>query len=187
MRLAACGSPTHSCTSAFVGGRRAWPLAGFFSDGVSAAINRCPEPAAERCTGWSEGMAAVQCGHSYRQGSPGCGTCSAGWYRSLLTAACVLCPNVDDTWTLIQLPLAFVGGIAALGLLIFAVLLVVRHFRGGTVAEYGRRSAKFVAQVFVAVQVVVSMRGAAQAGLPPVLQSLYGWLGALQVRGARWV
>jgi hypothetical protein len=32
-------------------------------------------------------------------------------------------------------------------------------------------------------QVVVSMRGAAQAGLPPVLQSLYGWLGALQVRG----
>jgi hypothetical protein len=87
---------------------------------------------------------------------------------------------VNNTWVLVQLPLAFVGGIAALGLVIFAVLLVVRHFRGGSVVAYAKRTGKFVAQVFVAVQVRWRMGArerelVAVESLPPCAPACRWW------------
>jgi len=122
------------------------------------------------------------CGAGIKAGSAGCGTCDRGFFKGA-DALCSECPDTGNTWNIIRMPLAFVGGIVALGLLVFGGLLVLRHFRGGTVAMYAKRSLALMLQMFSAVQVVVSMRGAAQGGLPPALQTLYSWLGALQVRG----
>jgi hypothetical protein len=136
-----------------VGGFRAFPRAGFFSAGRELAPVRCNDPAEARCLGWSESLGAVLCGAGFQQGSLGCGTCQSGWYRPPFGSGCLRCPDIGDTWSLVQLPLSFVGGIAALGLAIFAVLLVVRHFRGGSVGMYAKRVVKFVVHVFVALQV----------------------------------
>jgi hypothetical protein len=161
------------------GGVWAFPRAGFFSNGRDVAPVRCSEPSEGRCLGWSDSLNAVQCGGGFRQGSLGCGTCEAGWYRPPFGVGCVQCPDVENTWVLVQLPLAFVGGIAALGLAIFAVLLVVRHFRGGSVVAYAKRTGKFVAQVFVAVQVRRCMGGGERALV--AIESL-----AARTRACRW-
>jgi len=95
----------------------------------------------------------VECGAGYLQGSAGCGTCAANFHRVSSDGSCRRCPNVEDAWVVIQPPLSFAGGLCLLGLTIFAFLLVIRYYRGGTVAMYAKRSAKFIAQVFVAVQV----------------------------------
>jgi hypothetical protein len=167
-----------ACLAA-AGGAWAFPRAGFFSNGRDVTPVRCSEPSEGRCLGWSDSLNAVQCGGGFRQGSLGCGTCEAGWYRPPFGVGCVQCPDVNNTWVLVQLPLAFVGGIVALGLVIFAVLLVVRHFRGGSVISYAKRTAKFVAQVFVAVQVRRRM-GARERALVAV-ESL-----AARTRACRW-
>jgi hypothetical protein len=156
-------------------------LPGFVSDGGSSTVVQCGTPAAERCVGWDGALGQVRCGAGYLQGSPGCGTCSAGWYADRATGRCLRCPDVSDLWTVVRVPLQFLGGLAAVGAVMFSVMLLVRHFRGGTVSGGAKRVVKFTVQVFAGVQIVVSMQAAAQPGLPPLLQTLYGSLGALQV------
>lgn len=79
-------------------------------------------------------------------------------------------------------PLTFVGGLLAVGFGVFLLLLLARQWWGGTIAGSAKRVARFTTQLFVALQVVVSMRGA-QPGLPPALQEMYNALGALQFQG----
>jgi hypothetical protein len=98
-------------------------------------------------------MSAVRCGDGFRQGSPGCGTCQPGRYRPPFGIGCERCPDVDNVWVLLQLPLAFLGGILGLGLVVFGLLLLVRHYRGGDVSTYAKATVKYILQVFVAVQV----------------------------------
>jgi hypothetical protein len=143
-----CARPRSRCA----GGFRALPLPGFYGDGTSPTVYACLPPAAERCQGWDVGMNAVYCGSGYLQSTPGCGTCGSGFFRSV-AEACAACPDVDNAWSVVQLPLAFVGGVLGVALCVFGLLLVVRHYRGGTVASYGKRAAKFGVQMFVALQV----------------------------------
>jgi hypothetical protein len=143
-------------------------------------VQRCNEPATERCLGWNATLDAVECGPGYLQGSAGCGTCAVNYYRDSDDGRCKRCPNVEDAWTVIQLPLAFAGGLLVTGLVIFAFLLIVRCYMGGTVGQYAKRSAKFIAQVFVAVQVRRSAKGGG-GGSGPALPRPTSC-----VRGRRW-
>ena len=73
------------------GGRRAWPVAGFWASSENTSkIRACAAPSFERCRGLLHGsLGAFQCGPGYEGND--CARCKKEFYEEALTGRCLRC------------------------------------------------------------------------------------------------
>jgi hypothetical protein len=108
----------------------------------------------------------VQCGTGYRQGSVGCRACDYAYYPDVDSGACLPCVRPSDPWTIIRPIVIFLGALAAVGVVMLCVVMVLRHMYGGSIIRGLKLTQSFVISTFVAVQSVVTIGREAESGLP---------------------
>jgi hypothetical protein len=164
------------------GGRRVWPLPGYYTSSEdSADVIQCPAPSA-RCAGWSTSLGAVGCAPGYGQGSYGCIACASGYYTDA-TAACSACPDGIDAWAIARPLLIFAGALLAVAAVLYGALVTVARCVGGTVAGGAWRMTEFTAWAVTVVQLVGQVSQAASTGLPEFARTAYAAINVFQFVG----
>jgi len=155
------------------------PLPGWYTTTTDGSVDPvpCPTPATERCVGWD---GAVTCGAEYLQGSPGCGSCGAGFYAPAGQPGCVRCPDVSSPLAVAIPILIFIACLLAAAVGLMALLMVVAVARGGSKRRAVKGAVKVVIAAVSALQLFVTLGRAAAPGLPSGLQSVYVSLAVLQ-------
>ena len=194
------------------GGALLLPLPGYWSPGVEAppsSLVRCAEPFAElRCPGTlglgGNGSGGVDPAGSWwvHGGSPPCGdgfwgaACASCAPRFFATGGlCSACPPVDALLSQLLPLLRFMGGLAALGMVLLALAYSARRRgAGGGSAGTGklppahraaRDVAAFLAWAWVATQALASQFSLLEdsGALPPRLLPLFSAVASLQFKG----
>lgn len=162
------------------GGARAIPYPGYYTPFESSGvIQPCPAPAIERCTGWNDALGTVLCGQAYKQLSPACSACAVGWYPAR-DGSCSACPGTSGLGALARAILAFAGAAAAVGSGILLFTFVLAKLLGGTVSGGYTRVVDLLIWSVMLLQVLAQVGRTAAPGLPPLIQSLFQVLAALQ-------
>jgi len=156
------------------GGWRARPLQSYWSASErSTDIALCPPPSATRCKGYSDALGSVECGASYRAGSPLCQACAQGFYEQLDTT-CTACPPAQNLADVLLPIVKFLGGLAGVATLMFAAIFIATKRNGGTVVGGAMRTLQFTLSVVSVLQVFVQVGRAASPGLPPFFRAFIG-------------
>lgn len=164
------------------GGWRVLPLPGYWNTGITSnVVIRC-QPPSDRCQGFNISLGDNVCGVGYRQGSVGCGSCDASFYRAL-DGTCRACP-ADVGPLAVFLPiLQFIAGLAGVAVVMLLIVYLITKRAGGTFAGGAVRTLKFIISIIAVLQVLVQVGKAAAPGLPPLLQQFYATLAVLQLEG----
>jgi hypothetical protein len=147
---------------------------------TSSVAVPCAEPASLRCTGWSVSSGSVVCGEGYEQTSPYCAACRAGYFPQL--GVCVPCPSGGSSGMLLTAAM-FAGGLFALFLLTFVVILALKSRHGGSVKQGLFRARDFVTWTFVTWQTLAGI-GKSGVYLPARVRQLYAYLTVFELDAA---
>ncbi len=157
----------------------------------------CPPPAAERCRGWeaTAGAAAAAAGAADSLCGPGytgaaCSGCARGFFPA--QGACLACPSLSSQWAFLILPLQFLGGLAAAGVLLFiAARRALAQQRGGKpppfFGEGGSVSSVMALLLWAwgAAQTLSALfsQAVADGSVPRALVGVFAGFSALQFQG----
>jgi len=148
--------------------------------GLAGALVVCNPPALTRCTGWDAVSGAPACGVGYA--SYACGACATGYYRGA-DGTCGTCPATGTSWEFLGPVAGLVGGLIGVAAVMLGFVLVVQRRTGGTLAGGAKRSVRFAASIFLALQAVVQVSKTAPPSVPPFMRAVYGSLDVLQADG----
>ena len=156
------------------GGRRAWPVAGFWASSENTSkIRSCAAPSVDRCRGMLHGsLAAFQCGPGYE--GTDCARCKKEYYEESVTGRCLQCGggggddgesgSVDSggQHTVMSkakdmaqkaTPLFILLGVLVLVFLSIAVIVIlIKRKAGGTNGAGFQRALHFIIYVVVLLQ-----------------------------------
>lgn len=164
------------------GGRRAWPLPGYYAASeTSVDIVECSPPQG-RCLGWQPERSASGCGLGFRPHSFGCMACDTGFFGDDV-GACVRCPGNIDAWKILQPILVFLGCLLAVVIAFYCVLAAIAKSIGGTVAGGAARMLEFASWSVTVVQLISQVGQAAAPGLPAVTRTAYAAVNVFQFEG----
>lgn len=108
---------------------------------MCVCVSEAPD---SRCLGWNSTLQAVECGKGYEQGSYLCGTCASGWFPSMGSSQCEVCP-ADESNLYEQVGLV-VAGLAGLGVVTYGLVVYAMRHRGGTLSGGFFRARDFVGE-----------------------------------------
>ena len=148
------------------GGRRAWPVAGFWASSENTSkIRACAAPSVERCRGLLHGsLGGFQCGPGYE--GTDCARCKKEFYEEALTGRCLRCGGGGGGGGRQHSVLSKAAGMAQkatplfilLGALVFVflgiggIVIAIQRQSGGTRGGGMQRAFHFIIYVVVLLQ-----------------------------------
>jgi hypothetical protein len=127
------------------GGKRAWPLQGYYSSSESSAnVQECFQPQFERCRGWDMTQEALLCGLAYDNPTIGCLECASGYFATF-DGVCVSCPEGSAVANIAKALGVLVGSVGVMVLVMYVIIRVAQARIGGTLEGGWQRFISFAA------------------------------------------
>ena len=147
------------------GGKRAWPLPGYWSRGEnSTTVLECAPPRARRCQGWVTGR--VQCGIDYDSTVEQCAACLPKYYAE--DGDCEQCPHDGERARLVMALVFFSAAVGGVALVLYLITMVVFQWHSIQLANRVAMSIALEACLFIVMcmQVIVQLTRVSVVGMP---------------------
>ena len=158
---------------------RVRPQAGYYSSGeASTSVQRCLQPATDRCLGWNSTQQSSSCGPGYTGPTTGCLTCAEQYYPEL--GMCLPCPPPGRD-KLIPI-FSFMGVLVALFGFVVCLAMAVAYKKTGSVRWTSAvfRGRDFAVWVMVTWQTILQV-SKRSVNAPPLVRSVYSALAVLEL------